>query len=97
MRTIAAHLEGERGEIGMADVAITSAVTIESGTGPHAAFRLEDVPGVAVEFRPATGTKCARSRKILPTVGADPDYPDVSPRDAQALREWDAARAAHAK
>ena len=97
MRTIAANLEGERGEIGMADVAITSAVTIESGTGPHAAFRLEDVPGVAVEFRPATGTKCARSRKILPTVGADPDYPDVSPRDAQALREWDAAHAAHAK
>jgi isoleucyl-tRNA synthetase len=97
MRTIAHNLEGERGEIGMADVAITSAVTIESGTGPHAAFRLEDVPGVAVEFRPATGTKCARSRKILPTVGADPDYPNVSPRDALALREWDAAHAARAK
>ncbi len=97
MRTIAANLEGERGEIGMADIAITSAVTIEGGTGPHAAFRLEEAPGVAVEFRPATGAKCARSRKILPTVGADPDYPDVSPRDAQALREWDAARAAHAK
>ena len=23
-------------------------------------------------------------------VGSDPDYPDVTPRDAQALREWDA-------
>jgi len=36
----------------------------------------------------AVGTKCARSWKILPTVGEDPEYPDVSPRDAQALREW---------
>ena len=36
------------------------------------------------------GTKCARSWKILPTVGEDPEYPDVSPRDAQALREWKA-------
>jgi isoleucyl-tRNA synthetase len=25
-------------------------------------------------------------------VGSDPAYPDVSPRDAQALREWDAMR-----
>jgi isoleucyl-tRNA synthetase len=26
----------------------------------------------------------------LPTVGEDKDYPDVTPRDAQALREWKA-------
>jgi len=45
-------------------------------------------------FRPAHGRKCARSWKILSTVGADPDYPDVSPRDARALREWDAIRRA---
>jgi isoleucyl-tRNA synthetase len=31
---------------------------------------------------------------VLNTIGADPDYPDVSPRDAQALREWDALRKA---
>ena len=68
--------------------------TIVPGRGPRRAFRLDDVPGVAVEFRPASGTKCARSWKILPDVGTDPDYPDVTPRDAQALREWDAAHAA---
>ena len=28
------------------------------------------------------------------TVGSDPEYPDVTPRDAEALREWDRARAA---
>jgi isoleucyl-tRNA synthetase len=44
--------------------------------------------------RPAQGRKCARSWKILTTVGDDPAYPDVSPRDAKALREWDALRKA---
>jgi isoleucyl-tRNA synthetase len=56
--------------------------------GPAAAFSLPDVPGVAVVSNLAEGTKCARSWKILSTIGADPDYPDVSPRDAKALREW---------
>jgi isoleucyl-tRNA synthetase len=80
--------------IDMAEVAITSGVTVVRGEGPSDAFRLPDVAGVAVEFRKAQGRKCARSWKILPTVGSDPDYPDVSPRDAQALREWDALRRA---
>jgi isoleucyl-tRNA synthetase len=91
---IAAELAGARGEVGLAEVAITSELTVVVGEGPPDAFRLDDVPGVAVEFRPARGTKCARSWKILPSVGSDPDYPDVTPRDAKALREWDAARAA---
>jgi isoleucyl-tRNA synthetase len=47
-----------------------------------------------VEVRLAQGTKCARSWKILDSVGSDPVYPDVSPRDAQALREWDTRRKA---
>jgi len=55
---------------------------------PADAFTLPDVPGVAVVVEKAVGTKCARSWKILPTVGEDAEYPDVSPRDAQALREW---------
>jgi len=41
-----------------------------------------------VQVHLAEGKKCARSWKILPSVGSDPLYPDVSPRDAQALREW---------
>jgi isoleucyl-tRNA synthetase len=92
--TIATGLAGERGETGMAEIAITSGATIASGEGPASAFRLDDVPGVAVEFRPARGVKCARSWKIQGDVGADPEYPDVTPRDARALREWDAAHAA---
>ena len=64
------------------------------GEGPANAFRLPDVSGVAVVPNLAEGTKCARSWKVLTNIGADPQYPDVSPRDAQALREWDAARKA---
>jgi isoleucyl-tRNA synthetase len=80
--------------VDIAETAITSSATIASGEGPEDAFRLDDVAGVAVVFRPAQGRKCARSWKILPSVGSDPDYPDVTPRDARALREWDAIRRA---
>ena len=43
--------------------------------GPADAFRLPDVAGVAVVPNLAEGTKCARSWKILTTIGADPEYP----------------------
>jgi isoleucyl-tRNA synthetase len=77
-------------DIDLAEVSITSAATLVEGDGPPEAFRLAEVAGVAVVPRLAEGRKCARSWKIAASVGADPDYPDVTPRDAQALREWDA-------
>ena len=80
--------------VDLAEVCITSAATLVRDEGPAAAFRLPDVAGVAVVPNLAEGQKCARSWKILTTIGADPDYPDVSPRDAQALREWEATRKA---
>jgi isoleucyl-tRNA synthetase len=78
----------------LAELCITSAATLVEGEGPATAFRLDDVRGVAVEPRRAEGKKCARSWKISPAVGADPQYPDVTPRDAQALREWEDMRKA---
>ncbi|MCZ7658645.1 MAG: isoleucine--tRNA ligase [Xanthobacteraceae bacterium] len=89
-----ADLLGALEGVDMAEVSITSAARVVAGEGPTEAFRLDEVAGVAVEFRPAEGRKCARSWKILESVGQDPDYPDVTPRDAQALREWDALRKA---
>ncbi|HYW63458.1 MAG TPA: class I tRNA ligase family protein, partial [Bradyrhizobium sp.] len=77
-------------DVDLAEVCITSNYEVREGEAPADAFRLNDVPGVAVVVEKAQGIKCARSWKILPTVGEDPDYPDVSPRDAQALREWKA-------
>jgi isoleucyl-tRNA synthetase len=58
------------------------------GEGPPDAFTLDSVKGVAVVFKPAEGRKCARSWKITPEVGSDPEFPDVTPRDAEAVREW---------
>ncbi|HOV03420.1 MAG TPA: isoleucine--tRNA ligase [Kaistiaceae bacterium] len=78
--------------IDLAEIAITSAASLVSGDGPAEAFRLAEVPGVAVVPERAVGTKCARSWKISTEVGSDPDYPDLSPRDAAAMREWEAAR-----
>ena len=79
-------------DIDLAEVSITSNAMVTNDDAPADAFRLNEVPGVAVVVEKAVGTKCARSWKILPTVGDDPEYPDVSPRDAQALREWKALR-----
>ena len=81
-------------DIDLAEVGITSAATLVEGDGPAEAFRLPEVAGVAVVVQPAQGKKCARSWKISPAVGNDPQYPDVTPRDAGALREWDAVRKA---
>ncbi len=77
-------------DVDLAEVCITSNYEVREGEAPPGAFRLNDVDGVAVVVERAVGTKCARSWKILPSVGEDPEYPDVSPRDAKALREWKA-------
>lgn len=70
-----------------AEICITSDISVVAGEGPAEAFRLEDGTKVAVEPKLAEGQKCARSWKITKDVGSDPDYPEVSARDAQALRE----------
>jgi isoleucyl-tRNA synthetase len=77
-----------------AEICITSDIAVEAGDGPADAFRAEDVSGVAVVPSLAEGTKCARSWRITKDVGSDPDYPDVSARDAAALRELAALKAA---
>jgi isoleucyl-tRNA synthetase len=77
-------------DVDLAEVCITSNYELRDGDAPANAFRLNDVPGVVVVVEQALGTKCARSWKILPDVGEDPEYPDVSARDARALREWKA-------
>jgi isoleucyl-tRNA synthetase len=81
-------------EVDLAELCITSNAMMTNDTAPASAFTLSDVPGVAVVVERAVGKKCARSWKISPTVGDDPQYPDVTPRDAQALREWNAMRPA---
>jgi len=72
----------------------TSQATLIADEGPADAFRLDEVKGVAVEPLKAEGRKCARSWRILPEVGTDPRYPDLSLRDADAVAWWDAKESA---
>jgi len=81
-------------DVDLSELCITSAGSWVEGEGPGDAFRMAEVPGVAVTVHRAEGEKCARSWKISHAVGSDPHYPDVTPRDAKALREWDATRRA---
>jgi isoleucyl-tRNA synthetase len=86
----------ELGRSRFAEICITSDIDVRLHISelPDNAFMLGEIGDVAVVAALAQGHKCARSWKISPEVGSDPDYPDVTLRDAQALREWDAARAA---
>ncbi|WP_226782187.1 isoleucine--tRNA ligase [Oceaniglobus trochenteri] len=64
------------------DVCITSDLTVQ--VGQVEGFALDDVPGVTVQFRPASGEKCQRCWKILPDVGTH-DHPGVCGRCDDAL------------
>lgn len=80
--------------VDLAEISITSGGTLIDGEGPADAFRLDDVAGVAVVPKMASGKKCARSWKIMPEVGSVAGFPDLTPRDAAAVIEYDARQAA---
>jgi isoleucyl-tRNA synthetase len=71
----------------LAEICITSGLSIATDEGPANAFRLREVANVAVVPALAEGTKCARSWRITTDVGSDPAYPDISARDAAAMHE----------
>jgi len=85
--------------VDMAEIAITSVLTLEAGEGPEEAFRLADVPGVSVVVVRAADmglVKCARSWRYFDPATANPAFPDITPRDALAMQEWQAQHGAGA-
>ncbi|HLW90271.1 MAG TPA: isoleucine--tRNA ligase, partial [Roseiarcus sp.] len=89
---LAAALAG----VDFAEICITSDISVTRGPAPEGAFRLPETAGVGVVVERATErmgetgarwAKCARSWRYFDPATADPDYPDVTPRDAEALRE----------
>jgi isoleucyl-tRNA synthetase len=81
--------------VDLAEVAITSDLKLASGAAPADAFTLDEVPGVAVVIGKAEDCglrKCARSWRYTDDVGSDPEFPDVSRRDAETLRELQALK-----
>jgi len=77
----------------MAELAITSGLTLLAGEGPAEAFRLAEVPGVAVEARLAEGEKCQRCWQVLPEVGQETAHPDLCRRCGDAVEALDRAAA----
>ena len=72
--------------VDLADVAITSDVTLIEAAPPAGAFTLPDVAGVGVVPKKAEGEKCARCWRVLPDVGSIPDVPGVCGRCAEAVQ-----------
>ncbi|KDA03852.1 MAG: isoleucine--tRNA ligase [Hyphomonas oceanitis] len=73
------------------DLFITSgAELVHSSTSEGGGFTLDDTPGVVVHPVKASGVKCRRSWKYFDPAKADPAFPDITPRDALAVKAWDA-------
>ncbi|MFE3839293.1 isoleucine--tRNA ligase [Pseudogemmobacter sonorensis] len=64
-----AELVAALNSVDFAGICITSALDLAQGPAPEGAFRLAEVAGVGVEFRPAPGEKCERCWQVLPDVG----------------------------
>ena len=71
------------------EVSITSGARSSPSRHPKAPSRCLTCRAWAWSRNAHEGRKCARSWRILTDIGADPAYPDLSPRDAAAVREFD--------
>lgn len=69
------------------DIFITSQAELVAGTGPDDAFRMVEEPNIAVAPGQASGIKCARSWKYFDPQSADAAFPDITQRDAEAVKE----------
>jgi isoleucyl-tRNA synthetase len=84
-----AALEG----VDLAEISITSFLDLQAGAAPAGAFMLPEVKGVGVVFGRADehGRQCLRSRRYFAEADMDAEMPELSKRDAQAMRERQAA------
>jgi len=73
----------------LAEICITSGLTLVQQPGPEEAFRLADVPDVAAAFQPAGGDKCERCWKVLPEVGTVEAHPGLCHRCADTVTHLD--------
>ena len=77
--------------VDLAEVAITSDIALLAGEGPAEAFRLDEVPGVAVVADLAAGEKCQRCWRVLPEVGTPPAQAALCGRCADAVDAFESA------
>ena len=77
------------GDEDLAELCITSGLVLKNETAPEGAFIPEDVKGIGVVFERAEGIKCRRSWKYFDPKTANPAFPDITPRDAEAILYWE--------
>ena len=84
--------------VDLAEVCITSGIELSAGAAArrrlHAGRRGGRRRGAASRRE---GKKCARSWRITQDVGSDPAFPELSARDAAAVREFDQRTASAAR
>ncbi len=78
--------------VDLADLCITSDLVISADPAPPDAFRLDEVPGIAVVPARAEGEKCARCWKILPDVGSHAHPATCARCDAALTNDTTSAR-----
>lgn len=77
----------EKLDVDLAELCITSGFELRHTAAPGDAFRLEDVPDVAVVPALANGEKCDRCWKVLPSVGQQKDHPTLCDRCAGTVAQ----------
>jgi isoleucyl-tRNA synthetase len=69
----------------LAEISISSSITLTVSAAPAGAFTLPDVPEVGVVIDIAKGMKCERCWQVLPEVGEHADHPDLCHRCHDAV------------
>ena len=75
----------------LAELFITSTVTVKEGAGPENAYRLPEVAGVGVISHKSSAKKCARCWRYTEDVGVNAEHPSACGRCADAVSKLDAA------
>ena len=66
--------------VDMAELTVTSKCTVLIDEASHSGN------AARIVILKAEGNRCARSRKLSPSVGADEEFPDLSARDVKVVR-----------
>ncbi|MCU0839603.1 MAG: isoleucine--tRNA ligase [Rhodospirillales bacterium] len=84
------YREAARG-VDLAELCITSGLQLDEGEAPADAFRLADVPGIAVRVELAAGGRCDRCWQMLADVGSHPQHRTLCARCVDAVERHAAA------
>ncbi len=74
--------------VDMAEIAITSDMTIVAAPPPEGAFTLPEIAGVGAVVDLASGEKCGRCWRVLDEVGEDAAHPELCSRCVDAVSDF---------